>query len=101
MCFPTTVTKLRTDEDFINNANEDHHHKESIMKDIPRLSLVSCVPLDYMHLVCLGVMRKILHLWMSGALNVRLNGKSVLEILKKIEELVETTPSDFARNHEH
>lgn len=56
VCFPGTGPfNLRTDEDF-RNADEFDSKTESILKNIPNFGFISSVPLDYMHLVLLGVM---------------------------------------------
>ena len=50
---------LRTDTSFRNREDEDHHTGRSILQALP-IDMVKCFPLDYMHLVCLGVIRKLL-----------------------------------------
>lgn len=44
------------------------------------MRLVSNFPIDYMHNVCLGVMKKILTVWISGPLQTRLHSRIVCEI---------------------
>ncbi|XP_012531676.2 uncharacterized protein LOC105834031 [Monomorium pharaonis] len=57
MIFPDLNAELRTDANFIERANDDHHTATSIFEEI-KLGMVSQFPLDYMHLVCLGVIKK-------------------------------------------
>lgn len=56
--FPELNAPLRTDESFVAMTDKRHHNKDTIS---PLLSvavgMVSQFPIDYMHLVCLGVMR--------------------------------------------
>ena len=59
--------------------------------------MVSCFPLDYMHLVCLGVMRRLLYCWIEGPLAVRLDSKTVLLISKRLLQMVSCIPRDFVR----
>lgn len=67
MCFPETNFIERTNEDFRNRTDEYHHIGETILAQISSLGLVSFVPLDYMHLVLLGVVKKILvGTWIDG-----------------------------------
>uniref|UniRef100_A0A6P7GIG5 Uncharacterized protein LOC114339293 n=1 Tax=Diabrotica virgifera virgifera TaxID=50390 RepID=A0A6P7GIG5_DIAVI len=66
----------RTDETFILQSDEDHHIGISPLLEL-NIGLVSTFPIDYMHAVCLGVMRKLLHCWIGGNLNVRLRAYSV------------------------
>ncbi|CAN8023457.1 unnamed protein product, partial [Ixodes persulcatus] len=49
----------RTDNDFKQQKNKQHHKGESPLLKLP-IGMVSQFPLDYMHLVCLGVIKKIL-----------------------------------------
>jgi hypothetical protein len=62
MCFPDVNFTERTDDDFINQTDENHHIDigQSVLTRIPGLNLVSVVPLDYMHLILFGVMKKLL-----------------------------------------
>jgi len=49
----------RTNEDFRNKTDEHHHIGETILAQISGLDQVSLVPLDYMYLVLLGVVKKL------------------------------------------
>lgn len=62
MCFPYTKTpcNLRSDDDFLQKTDEEYHHEETLLLQIPNVGLVSAVALDYMHLICLGVVKKLL-----------------------------------------
>ncbi|XP_074097087.1 uncharacterized protein LOC141526157 [Cotesia typhae] len=51
--------KLRTDLEYRMLSDVDHHKGKSAIHDLP-INLVNQVPFDYMHLVCLGVMKKII-----------------------------------------
>lgn len=51
----------------------------------------------YMHLVCLGVMRKLILLWFTGPLNIRLSNINKEKISKRLIRLRNNIPSDFAR----
>lgn len=68
MSFPTKVMKKRTHEEFLNKTDPSYH----LDGDITILSklnvdLVKSIPLDYMHLVCLGVVKKLLLLLINKA----------------------------------
>lgn len=100
ICFPraTRVPILRTDELFHNLTYIDDYQKsDTLLKNIPKFGLVSNVPLDYMHLVCLGVMRKLLLLWLKGPLPWRLSSSQVTEISNSLLHFRQYLPSDFAR----
>lgn len=75
ICFPSVNTDfiLRTDEDFINYKYINYQTGETILNDVPNFKPVTEVPLDYMHLVCLGVVKKLILLWHIGPNSVRLS----------------------------
>lgn len=56
--FPEMDSSLRTDTQFEQMSDEDHHHSKSPLQGLG-IGLVSAFPLDYMHLVCLGIVRKL------------------------------------------
>jgi len=59
--------------------------------------MVSGFILDYMHLVCLGVVRRLLHFWMRGALDIRLSARSISLISQKLVSMRGNIPSEFSR----
>lgn len=67
MTFPETNASLRTDRLFKERKDEEHHLGLSPFEGTS-LGMVSQFPLDYMHLVCLGVVRRLLFLWKKGPL---------------------------------
>lgn len=77
VCFPNTSYSLRTDELFAVNAYKKFQSGYSILNNIPEFLPLSQTPLDYIHLVCLGVVKKLLLLWIKGALFVRLSRRSI------------------------
>lgn len=89
---------MKTDEAFNNNKYNDFDlGKETILQMIPKFGCVISVPLDYMHLILLGVMKKLITLWLSKPLTVRLSTKNINEITKGLIILKHTTPFKFAR----
>lgn len=66
VCFPNTnMCSERTDLDFRQKSNSQHHSDGgvSLLEQLPQLDMVQNVASDYKHLICLGAMRKVLHLW--------------------------------------
>jgi len=53
---------LRTDEAFRKKQQEEHHIGVSILESL-KINMISQVAIDYMHLVCLGVMKRLLQFW--------------------------------------
>lgn len=96
VCFPGEG-RPRPDNDFLNQVDEAYHLVVSILTEIPNFGLVSNVPLDYIHVVCLGVMHKLIFLWLDGPLPVRLQSSKVNLLSKNLTDLRKTTPCEFAR----
>ena len=59
--------------------------------------MVKCFPLDYMHLVCLGVMRKLLWAWKRGSYQSRLRASEIDEISKFLVFICPFISCEFAR----
>lgn len=65
MVFLNENALLRTNEDFRKQKNEEHHVSVSPFENFS-IDMIHIFPLNYMHLICLGVMKKMLHLWIKG-----------------------------------
>lgn len=96
MTFPKTDAQLRTDTSFMNRTDEEHHKGLSPFVAL-NIGMVTHFPLDYMHLVCLGVTKRFLLLLMKGPLKCRLSANSVKSISENLEALKNNVPSEFAR----
>lgn len=98
MTFPEVNARTRTDISFSNAEDEDHHvqHSPFCETSVP---MVSGFPHNYMHLVCLGVVRRLLDLWMGtcGKLHSRISSRQVSVISGKLLALRSYIPSEFAR----
>lgn len=87
----------RDDESFRTSAQEEHHTGESSQKKLPGVDMIFYFILDYMHLVCLGVMKKLLLHWLCGSLPMRLSASKVDLISKRLLEIAQYFPREFAR----
>ncbi|KAJ8046375.1 hypothetical protein HOLleu_05025 [Holothuria leucospilota] len=96
MTYPECSAEKRTDSSFRAMSDDDHHLRQSPLCDL-KLNLVSSFPLDYMHLVCLGVVRRIILLWKEGPLNVRLSGNVINSISQRLTNLQCYLPREFSR----
>ncbi len=98
MTFPEKNAPRRTDENFKDLSDEDHHRGVSPFTEL-NIGMVSCFPHDYMHLVCLGVVRKLLDLWMgsAGPLRCRMSASQSCIISDRLTGLRAFVPSEFAR----
>lgn len=89
----------RTDDAFRSQSNPEHHIGKSPLLNIePKIDLVNQFVLDSMHLLFLGVMKKLLECWIDGSVNKKLkisnNDKTRLSnLLTQIE-----VPSEFQRS---
>jgi len=100
-CFPYTAsTEKKRTHDYINMKYEEHHvgNTISILSDLPGVNIVDAFALDYMHLVCIGIMKKLIQLWMKkGPLNVRLPSSVVKIISNQLVAFKKSVPCDFSR----
>ena len=72
MTFPETDAPLTTDVTFDEMVDDNHHNAPNPLQPLG-IGMVSMFPLDYMHLICLGVMKRLLWLWTKGPyLQIRL-----------------------------
>lgn len=65
--------------------------------EIHNIGFVSNVPLDYMHLVCIGVMGKMLDMWVSGNFRHRLSNTCITTISDSLRGIRTCIPVDFCR----
>lgn len=99
--FHETDAPKRTDHSFRSKAQPEHHTGVSILETLP-INMIECFSLDYMHLVCLGIVRKLLWTWIRGALfvgtrRIRLGWRSITQISARLVALASNVACDFAR----
>lgn len=97
MTYPYTDYALRTDDSFENMVDESHHHEGPHPFHGSSVGMVSQFPLDYMHLVCLGVVRRLLNIWLRGPLNFRVPANIAERMSAKLVEMRSYIPVEFAR----
>jgi len=87
----------RTHDKFVNlEYLGSHQCGPTPLSSVLSNCIESCV-LDYMHLVCLGVVRRMINFWKSGDKIVRLSSGQILQISERLVALKDFIPSDFAR----
>ncbi|XP_047122453.1 uncharacterized protein LOC124805950 [Hydra vulgaris] len=98
MTFPKLDAPLRTDEAFLAHTDEEHH-TSNMVSPLTELNIgmISQFLLDYMHLVCLGVVRKIICLWIKGEYQCRQPSIIISKISKNLCSLREAMPREFSR----
>ena len=65
MTFPEANADLQKDDEFNSMTDEAHHRGSMPLSALPT-GLVTSFVFDYMHSVCLGVMRKLVKFWLGG-----------------------------------
>ena len=93
--FPDMDAPLRTDLGFNNMQDAAHHHILSPLCEL-NVGLVSQFVLDYMHLVCLGVVRKLICLWIGGPLKTRLPSTIINTVSQCLASVRKHIPDEFA-----
>jgi len=83
-------------------TDEDHHRGPTPLS-LLNIALVTCFVIDYMHSMCLGVVRKLLHFWLSGPIRTgdaeasRLPASLVHILSDILLKLSRCMPREFAR----
>lgn len=86
----------RTDASFRSQLDDGHHLDLSPLLELP-IDMINHFPIDYMHNVCLGVVRKLLNCWVGGNLKVRLSGRLTLLLSSKLLHLKDHIPKEIIR----
>lgn len=97
MTFPAFNSTPRTNDGFLCKLDPDFHIGDTPLTLIPGLNFVLSFPLDYMHLVCLGVMRTILNIWICGPVPLKLSHSVISRISCNLLSLKHSLPSEFCR----
>uniref|UniRef100_A0A1Y1MQY3 DUF4806 domain-containing protein n=1 Tax=Photinus pyralis TaxID=7054 RepID=A0A1Y1MQY3_PHOPY len=98
VCFPEVDNlRLRTDTDFREKVDDGHHVGTSLVETIPNFDMVNDIVLDPMHLIHLGVMRKLLILWIEGKPGSKLPSLKVKMISDHLLSLKHNIPIEFNR----
>lgn len=89
---------LRTNESFSLRKNPEHHTGISPFEKIS-LPMVTTFSLDYMHLICLGQMKKMLTLWLRGSTRIkcRLTSQQIKNLILDMHDLKKYICAEFAR----
>lgn len=94
--FPNFTAAKRTNNSFRRNIDDDHHIGTTPLLSLP-IDLVTYFPIDYMHNICLGVVKKLIFIWLGGPLGVRISHRKVDIISKHLISLREFIPIEFNR----
>ncbi|XP_043478375.1 uncharacterized protein LOC122512027 isoform X2 [Leptopilina heterotoma] len=99
VCFPGIGPfALKTDQDFKRNKyNSFETDVEIVLTKLPGFGCISCIPLDYMHLVLLGVTKKLISLWVLRKSKVKISSDALNTISNRLLLLRNTIPVEFNR----
>ncbi|MBT0666738.1 U44-like protein, partial [Lissonota sp. PSUC_FEM 10030012] len=89
----------RTDTSFRNQTNRAHHRDCSPLFTInPPIDMVKHFSLDFMHLCCLGVMKKMfMDFWLRPKVLTRLGRTSRLRLSELLKKIKNQIPDEFQR----
>ena len=100
--FPSCVSILRTDNDY-SECKEENQVSLSPLSSI--VGLQSKFPPEYMHLVCLGIVRKMFHYYFTRTkglnLQCRLSQSLITQLNEDIAYVSRFTPREFQRKIRH
>lgn len=97
MTFPANDACQRTHAEFLRQEDEDFHTGVTALIEVPGLNFIDSFPLDYMHLVCLGVVRTIMNLWTFGPVPLKFPSLIINTISSKLVSLKQHMPMEFNR----
>lgn len=94
--FTEMECSLRTYVSFRNQTDIEHHKGESPLVSLP-IDMVDDIPYDYMHSVCLGVMKRLIFFWMCGSVLTKLTPTLINLVNQKLFLFSMCFPLDFSR----
>jgi len=103
LIFPIrAAAQNRTDSDFnsllyVGSSKSKSHQMSLSPLCALDVGMVTQVPLDYMHLCCLGIMKRMLMLWYEGRVPHRIGGRNVEIVSERLRSFSKFIPSEFSR----
>ncbi|KAG4075386.1 hypothetical protein HA402_007963, partial [Bradysia odoriphaga] len=98
VCLVGTNAPLRTDNSFRSRENEEHHNGVSPLEELP-IDMIRDIPLEYLHLVLYGIMKRLLTMWMEGTKNFKFSDSDISEISEKHIQANCTKPSEIVKSN--
>jgi hypothetical protein len=91
---------LRTDNSFRKRINKNHHKGDSPFEQLD-IDMIYSFPLDYMHLVLLGVFKRLILIWTGKwnkkKLKHKLGTRERVDIDQKLRNIRKSYPKEFHR----
>ena len=92
--YTCVADEMRTDSNY--KAGIENNQKDSSpLLEIPNFGMASCFPIDYQHVVCLGVVRKLFHLYFTKKSIISKQQVSLLSDF--VSDHSSFTPREFQR----
>lgn len=96
MTFPETNANLRTNDSFRSRIDDSYHKTTSPLEEL-EFDMVKQIPLDYLHTVLLGVVKKLLKMWVSGDLMSKLPSIDITQISDILSKISIKQPKEIQR----
>ncbi|KAI9554939.1 hypothetical protein GHT06_020219 [Daphnia sinensis] len=96
--YPKVDALLRTEESYLNREQSLHQMGLSILENLA-IDMTEAFFLDPMHLVYLGGMKKLLHIWVNErrSMKIRMSSKLINEICRLLVSIEELIPVELSR----
>lgn len=98
MTYQSINSRRRTNENFRSHEDKSHHNQISILEELD-LDLVNLFPFDALHIVHLGVMKRLLRMWTKGTIESLLPSRNIIAISRRIEQNASNIPDEFQKHH--
>lgn len=98
VCFTQIDSNLRSHHEFLSYSDSEFHIGETIITTIPKFDIVFSIPFDYMHCVCIGIMKKLLMFWTGVKRHASTLPNGIISALdERLNNLGKYVPHDFQR----
>lgn len=96
--FPLIRHNPRSDFEFRTRKQEEHHTGQSPLESLP-IDMILTFPYDYMHVVCLGFMKRLIAQWKGGSIasNIRQSFVTFQRINHKLNRCSSALTCEFPR----
>lgn len=101
LCFQDLVFRKRSNESFRNKEQPEHHTGNTVLENLPNFNMINNIPIDYMHCILLGVVKRLLcnkkFGWVFGKPPNKLRASDIYSISNQCLLLKKFIPCEFAR----
>ncbi|XP_052093558.1 uncharacterized protein LOC127729725 isoform X1 [Mytilus californianus] len=92
----TDDLSVRTNDSFRRQTNPEHHNRDSPFCTLD-IDMIAQFPIDYMHQCCLGVMKRLILIWIRGKKEVKMSALHSEQISNRLLGLQRFIPREFVR----